>query len=1112
MSTRSNVIKTLIDTQIVDNKVGLITEPVLRNALKATVDWVDEVTGANAAADAEDAKNATEIIAENALIDINEQKGLINEMKTAAETAKTQAEAAAAIAGNTRIANWTAQAYASGAQVNYNGIDYVASAATLATEVPGVSVKWVERLNVIRSRPKKNLFNKSKFSEVGRFLSSSGNLSTTLNASYNVSEYIAVLPSTAYIVSGNTPGSTFYVYYDINRVIISSFNTNSFTTPANCAFVRLSVVLSTINNLQLELGSSATTYEDFIEYYPGWAVGFDSRILSNSILDDNRISKKIGKNLFDKNTLTVVGSFLSSSGNLSASASYSVSGYIKVLPSTTYTRSGNSVGSAWNVYYDANWVIISSFNASTFTTPANCAFVRLSVVVSTINTLQLELGSSATTYAEYVEYYPDWAAGFDSRIVSNLNAVENKVSLKIGKNLFDKNNLSVVGSFLSTSGNVSSPNANYSISSYIKVLPSTTYRRSGNNIGGAFNIYYDVNRNVISSFNTDTFTTPANCAFVRLSVSVSTINTLQLELGSSATTYADYIEYYPDWAAGFDSRIVSNFNSLKNKISKKPGKNLFDKGNLSAVGSFLSGSGNVSSYNPAYNISDYIAVLPSTNYSCGYSLVSAYNFFYDANYNIIESFRTATFTTPANCAFVRLSFLVSLMDSVQLELGSVSTSYESYREYNPDWLNGLVFYDQKVDVVLPSKMTFVKGKPLNIYYENILRKNLNDAVHARFYSGTNYSRLANFTFSSAAVNQNLVVNTINALNEVSVKNINYKVVDPAANNGKIENILCIGDSFTDGGIWVKELKTLLNADGVTVNQIGTTGNSTFRAEGLSGGRLANCFLDASSGVARLVRVSGVNVMPQTNFPGTKYTDANGAQWIFRGGKIDSSGNGWLRVTKFQAVEADFASFPANGVLTKMASEVGKEGDTVINYTSATPAYYNPFLNHSTGVLDFKNYIEFWGFNIPDVVVIQFTWNDLASWSTDSQVDALVAQFKAAVDHINTAYVNCKVILSIEPFGSIYGKPDWHGKKKAVMKLVDKLIVQFENNASYAAFVSIAPSYACVDLINGYNATTVIPSSRYPLINEQSAGDGVHPSETGMKEIADCVYAVVSGVI
>jgi len=51
------------------------------------------------------------------------------------------------VPGN-KIETWIAQDYESGSQVNYSGMDWVADSDTLDTDIPGVSDKWIQRLNV----------------------------------------------------------------------------------------------------------------------------------------------------------------------------------------------------------------------------------------------------------------------------------------------------------------------------------------------------------------------------------------------------------------------------------------------------------------------------------------------------------------------------------------------------------------------------------------------------------------------------------------------------------------------------------------------------------------------------------------------------------------------------------------------------------------------------------------------------------------------------------------------------------------------------------------------------------------------------------------------------
>ena len=561
-----------------------------------------------------------------------------------------------------------------------------------------------------------------------------------------------------------------------------------------------------------------------------------------------------------------------------------------------------------------------------------------------------------------------------------------------------------------------------------------------------------------------------------------------------------------------NSRKVKNevIESFQTKLDKQLGKNLFNKNSPNIInGKFLADSGEIYS-NVFYIISDYIKVEPNTTYvHSNFNIGGAYCCIYDVNKNFISAFKTNSVTIPSNGSYVRMSGLIAYKDIQQFEKGSVATTYEPYTEYFPLLNVEKKLPYREVEVILPKKLYFVKDKQSCIYFENVLLKNLNDATTLYFDKGIDYNRQSTFNFNSAASNQTLNAQVVRNLKKGALKTITYDVIDSALNNGKTINVLHIGDSFTDIGTWVKECKNLLNAQGVTYNQIGTCGDATFKAEGLSGGTLANTFLNNTAGVARIVQVTGMTTLPSTGYPGAIYKDSNNKEWTIRGGKIDGSGNGHVRVTKFQATESDFSGFPSSGVLTKVSGV----GDSEINYTNPINAYFNPFLNHSTGVLDITNYINYWGFSAPNIVAIQFTWNDLSEWAIDSNISSVVAQFKSAADHIHSAYPSAKVIFSVEPYGSINGNNDWNGKKYTVLRFVELLLIQFEDDSNYNSWVKIAPSYAFVDLVNGYGSGVVVtPCERYPSINEVSGGDGVHPSTIGMNQIADCVSQIISNII
>lgn len=98
-------------------------------------------------------------------------------------------------------------------------------------------------------------------------------------------------------------------------------------------------------------------------------------------------------------------------------------------------------------------------------------------------------------------------------------------------------------------------------------------------------------------------------------------------------------------------------------------KNLFDKENITE-GKYILSDGTIGT-NPDYGLTDYIDVDPNTSYVVINRFGGCY---FDATQTYIESFADGG-TSPATAAFVRFSFLLTDIDSVQLEAGEISTNY-----------------------------------------------------------------------------------------------------------------------------------------------------------------------------------------------------------------------------------------------------------------------------------------------------------------------------------------------------------------------------------------------------------------------------------------------------
>ena len=122
-----------------------------------------------------------------------------------------------------------------------------------------------------------------------------------------------------------------------------------------------------------------------------------------------------GKNIFNKNSITN-DSWLVENGTISTGhPGYVVSDYIPIAPNTQYYKGNN--GSPRNKYYDINKQPLDTStyqdisiggNAGTFTTPNNAYYLRITIngANADINNLQIEEGSSSTSYEEYTGGVP----------------------------------------------------------------------------------------------------------------------------------------------------------------------------------------------------------------------------------------------------------------------------------------------------------------------------------------------------------------------------------------------------------------------------------------------------------------------------------------------------------------------------------------------------------------------------------------------------------------------------------------------------------------------------------------------------------------------------------
>jgi len=213
------------------------------------------------------------------------------------------------------------------------------------------------------------------------------------------SNFTKVNANTTYTVSVPSNMKVIVVFYNASMSFISSTDgwvniTRTFTTPANTNYLKLligkqgdgNVTPSEVSNVQLEEGSTATSYNPY-----------------------NTEVEICGKNLFDESIINNLWTF--ADGTISAWTGTCIQKYkcsegdtftLKATYSTTDTQN-NIIAIAF--FDSSNTLIGRTANNTTLeitsTAPANTAYMYAGHYVGKPTTIQLEKGSTATTYEPY---------------------------------------------------------------------------------------------------------------------------------------------------------------------------------------------------------------------------------------------------------------------------------------------------------------------------------------------------------------------------------------------------------------------------------------------------------------------------------------------------------------------------------------------------------------------------------------------------------------------------------------------------------------------------------------------------------------------------------------
>lgn len=550
----------------------------------------------------------------------------------------------------------------------------------------------------------KNIFDKNMTTTPG-YISDTG-VNGGSAGTYHTTDFIPIVPNTSYVYSGatNIGGNHSRCYYDINKNFISGIKHNSQnpfinTSPANAYYMKESIDIANIGNLQIEVGNTATTYEPYTSQEA------DINLKSKNLLNYGKI----------ESTALNVGIVADTNGEVydatptgdSRGWNYASSNWYVNLEAGTYTISLDIKTQTTNANASIN--VYKSDGVITGTPLANKSNVSLNFTL----TEATNIGIMAKLYDAVFKIMlnkgstaEEWKPYYEPLEYCKIGNYEDKFIRNSGKNLFDINATRTNNNTTnSVNGNVLTVTATSSWASmdYLNILlPNNTYtlsfdwKSSTTLTGTDARIYVYNNPTATGSIGaisptgtsghlTLTFTNTNNAISLRFSPNNSaTVKTtsidfsnIQINQGNTEVSYEPYgsNEWYikknigkvvldgteTNWAMYGESGKRKWYlwqAYFINKNIPKPFTNYIDKSNRFKVSQYISGAwtNNMFGWHTSAN-----ALLFDTDF--GESLSDWTTWLASNNVIVYYAYRTPTYTKITETLAEQLEYVYQLLKS-----------------------------------------------------------------------------------------------------------------------------------------------------------------------------------------------------------------------------------------------------------------------------------------------------------------------------------------------------------------------------------------------------------------------------------------------------------------
>ena len=420
--------------------------------------------------------------------------------------------------------------------------------------------------------------------------------------------------------------------------------------------------------------------------------------------------------------------------------------------------------------------------------------------------------------------------------------------------------------------------------------------------------------------------------------------------------------------------------------------------------------------------------------------------------------------------------------------------------------------ENRIRVFLPRQYDLVVGDTFQLFYRGII-----EAPNPYCYSivavcekGKNFPRYFEYTPTEEGKHL-LTVSVYNAEKTLLGTASTILNVVSASAPKKPVNILCVGDSLTQGGLWVGEVKRRLTAtDGEpvgngfdNVNFVGTCFKNGVSFEGY-GGWQWNSYTSDKAGSVWIQAPNKKTVEDQHSL----WQDENGAIWQIETLQVD-----YLKLNRYKDHDQ---VLPTSGFLKHYKNAVNTEP---IEFFSSSVGAVSPFYNEQTKSISLKSYVEKIGVSSIDFVYILLGANGLMRQIALTSTRHDYCQFvkeeaRALIDIIKRDLKNVKIKIIAPPVPSVNGgMGNNYGADIPFTDGFDILIYLTELNMAYES-LSLENGYndfvEFIHLGGQFDTENAYPSIQKPVnvrskITERQDTNAMHPTVEGQMQIADAIY-------